>query len=31
MKITDTAREKIKEMVRQNSGKYLRLFVEGSG
>jgi Fe-S cluster assembly iron-binding protein IscA len=31
VQITDTARDKIQEVLDQNSGKYLRLYVEGSG
>ena len=31
IQITDTARDKIQEVLDQNSGKYLRLYLEGSG
>ena len=31
VEITDAARDKIKEALDQNAGKYLRIFVEGSG
>ena len=29
--ITDLARDKIKEVLNQNKGMYLRIFVEGVG
>jgi len=29
--ITDLARDKIQEVLDQNSGKYLRLFIQGIG
>ena len=29
--ITDSARDKIKEVLEQNVGKYLRIFVQGMG
>ena len=29
--ITDVAREKIQEVLDQNEGKYLRLFIQGIG
>jgi Fe-S cluster assembly iron-binding protein IscA len=31
MQITDTAREKIQEILDQNTGKYVRLFIQGMG
>ena len=31
VKITDLARDKIKEALDQNAGKYLRLFIQGIG
>jgi len=31
VEITDIARDKINEVLAQNSGKYLRLYVAGSG
>jgi Fe-S cluster assembly iron-binding protein IscA len=31
LQITDTARDKIKEILEQNSGKSLRIFVQGMG
>ena len=31
IEITDTARDKIKEILNQNSGKYLRIFLDGAG
>ena len=31
VQITETARVKIKEVLEQNTGKYLRLFVQGIG
>jgi hypothetical protein len=31
VEITDAARDKIKEALDQNAGKYLRIFVEGTG
>jgi Fe-S cluster assembly iron-binding protein IscA len=31
IQITDTAKDKLKEVLNQNSGKYLRVFVQGSG
>jgi Fe-S cluster assembly iron-binding protein IscA len=31
VQITDTARDKIKEILDQNSGKYLRIFIQGMG
>jgi len=29
--ITDSARDKIKEVLANNAGKYLRIFVQGMG
>ncbi len=29
--ITDIARDKIREILDQNSGKYLRVFIQGTG
>ena len=31
VQITDTARDKIQEVLDQNAGKYLRIFVDGAG
>ena len=31
MEITDTAREKIREVLDSNPGKYLRVFIKGYG
>lgn len=31
VEITDIARDKIKEVLEQNEGKFLRIFAEGSG
>jgi Fe-S cluster assembly iron-binding protein IscA len=31
VQITDTAKEKIKEVLDQNTGKYIRLFIQGVG
>ncbi len=31
VQITDTARDKFKEILDQNSGKYLRIFIQGMG
>lgn len=31
VKITDMARDKIREILDQNQGKYLRLFIQGIG
>ena len=31
VQITDTARDKIQEVLDQNEGKYLRIFVDGTG
>ena len=31
VEITDTARDKIREVLAKNSGKYLRIFIEGGG
>jgi hypothetical protein len=31
MQITDSARDKIKELVGGEKGKYLRVFVQGAG
>ena len=31
MQITDTAKERIQEILGNNSGKYLRLFIQGMG
>jgi Fe-S cluster assembly iron-binding protein IscA len=31
IQITDTARDKLREILDQNSGKYLRVFVQGVG
>ena len=31
MQITDTAKDKLQEVLNQNSGKYLRIFIEGVG
>lgn len=31
VQITDMARDKIKEILDQNNGKYLRVFIQGSG
>jgi Fe-S cluster assembly iron-binding protein IscA len=31
VQITDLASEKIKEVLAQNGGKYLRLYVQGAG
>jgi Fe-S cluster assembly iron-binding protein IscA len=31
VQITDTARDKLKEILDQNAGKYLRIFVQGMG
>ena len=29
--ITDEARDKIQEVLDQNAGKYLRIYIEGAG
>ncbi len=31
VQITDTARDKIKEVLDENAGKYLRIFIKGIG
>ena len=31
VEITDIARDKIKEVLEQNEGKFLRIYAEGSG
>jgi len=31
VQITDMARDKIQEMLEQNDGKFLRIFVQGGG
>ena len=31
VQITDTARDKINEILKENEGKYLRIFVQGGG
>jgi Fe-S cluster assembly iron-binding protein IscA len=31
IQITDTARDKLREILDQNSGKYLRIFIQGAG
>jgi Fe-S cluster assembly iron-binding protein IscA len=31
VQITDLAKEKIQEVLAQNGGKYLRLYVQGGG
>ena len=31
VQITDTARGKIEEVLEQNKGKYVRLFIQGMG
>jgi len=31
VQITNMARDKIQEILNQNSGKYLRIFVQGMG
>lgn len=31
VEITDIARDKIREVLDQNAGKYLRIFVQGVG
>jgi Fe-S cluster assembly iron-binding protein IscA len=31
VEITDTARDKIKEILQQNEGKYLRILLQGVG
>ena len=31
LEITDVARDKIKEALGENAGKYLRIYVQGSG
>ena len=31
VEITDAARDKINEVLDKNSGKYLRIFIQGSG
>lgn len=31
VQITDIARDKIKEVLDQSEGKYLRIFIEGMG
>jgi Fe-S cluster assembly iron-binding protein IscA len=31
VQITDTARDKIKEILDQNDGKFLRIFISGVG
>ena len=31
LEITDIARDKLKEILGQNEGKYLRLYVQGLG
>ncbi len=31
VEITDTARDKLREVLDQNAGKYLRIFVQGAG
>lgn len=31
VEITDEARDKIQEVLDQNAGKYLRIFIEGAG
>jgi Fe-S cluster assembly iron-binding protein IscA len=31
VQITDTARDKIQEVLDKNDGKYLRIFIQGMG
>lgn len=31
VQITDMARDKINEILKENEGKYLRIFVQGGG
>lgn len=31
MQITDTARDKITEILGKNTGKYLRIYIQGAG
>jgi Fe-S cluster assembly iron-binding protein IscA len=31
VEITDAARDKLKEVLDENTGKHLRIFVQGSG
>jgi len=31
IKITDIARDKMKEILEKNSGKYVRMYLEGAG
>lgn len=31
VEITDVARDKIQEVLDQNTGKYLRIYVQGAG
>lgn len=31
IQITDVARDKLQEVLNQNDGKYLRIFVQGMG
>ena len=31
VQITDSARDKLKEILDQNTGKYLRLYTQGAG
>jgi Fe-S cluster assembly iron-binding protein IscA len=31
VEITDVARDKIQEVLDQNAGKYLRIYVQGAG
>jgi Fe-S cluster assembly iron-binding protein IscA len=31
VEITDAARDKLKEVLDENAGKHLRIFVQGSG
>ena len=31
VQITDTAKEKLQDILDKNTGKYLRIFVEGMG
>ena len=31
VEITDAARDKLQEVLEQNSGKYLRVFIDGAG
>ncbi len=31
VQITDMARDKIQEVLKENGGKYLRIFIQGAG